>query len=108
MWIYTTKGFLSVVQHVEIPESFQIRARDSDSLAHFWPEEAIRVIDWADYRYRITIPKSEALPVLLEAISSIDYTSFKDACGASGEYHEALGKVWWLMREYQKDVEGGR
>ena len=78
MWAFTTHGFLSIVQHNAMPDHFQVKARVPDPLENLWPDHEIEVIDWADYRYRITIEKSEVLPVLLEAIASVNYTSFKD------------------------------
>ena len=64
MWIFTTHGFLSVVQHNAMPDHFQIKSRVRDPLSELWPDHEIEVIDWADYRFRITIEKSDALSVL--------------------------------------------
>ena len=61
MWIFTTAGFLSIVQHMDIPTHFQVKARAPEPLEHFWPEHDIEVIDWADYRYRISISKEEVV-----------------------------------------------
>ena len=101
MWLFTTHGFLSVVQHNAMLDHFQIKSRVRDPLRELWPEHEIEVIDWADYRYRITIEKSEVLPALLEAIASIDYTSFKDACSDDAEYHAVLSRIWMEMYRYQ-------
>ena len=108
MWTFTTHGFLSIVQHNAMPDHFQVKARVPDPLEKLWPDHEIEVIDWADYRYRITIGKSEVLPVLLEAIASVDYTSFKDACSSDAEYHRALSKIWMEMYRYQSKNEHGR
>ena len=29
-----------------------------------WPEEEIEEIDWADYRFRITVRKEKVIPVI--------------------------------------------
>ena len=108
MWAFTTHGFLSIVQHKAIPDHFQVKARVSDPLEKLWPDHEIEVIDWADYRYRITIGKSEVLPVLREVIASVDYTSFKDACSSDAEYHWALSKIWMEMYRYQSKLEADR
>ena len=105
MWAFTTYGFLSIVQHKAIPDHFQVKARVSDPLEKLWPDHEIEVIDWADYRYRITIEKSEVLPVLLEVIASVDYTSFKDACSSDDSYSLALSRVWQVMFSYQSASE---
>ena len=105
MWAFTTHGFLSIVQHNAMPDYFQVKARVPDPLEKLWPDHEIEVIDWADYRYRITIGKSEVLPVLLEVIASVDYTSFKGACGQDSRYHLTLSKVWNIMYSYQSEME---
>ena len=106
MWIFTTKGFLSIVQHKDLPGHFQIKSRVSKPLAELWPDHEILVIDWADYRYRINIRKEEAMPVLAEQISSVLYTSFKDECRDKANYYHALTRVWSTMYNFQVLSEG--
>ena len=108
MWVFTIDGFLSIVQHNAMPDHFQVKSRVPGPLESLWPDHEVEVIDWADYRYRITIGKSEMLPVLLEAIASVDYTSFKDACSRDPEYHWALSKIWMEMYRYQSKLEADR
>ena len=105
MWLFTTYGFLSVVQHKDVTDHFQVKSRVRAPLEALWPEHDILVIDWADYRFRITIEKSVALPVLLEVMGSVDYTSFKGACGQDSRYHLTLSKVWNIMYSYQSEME---
>ncbi len=105
MWAFTTHGFLSIVQHNAMPGHFQVKARVPDPLEKLWPDHEIEVIDWADYRYRITIGKPEVLPVLLEAIASVDYTSFKDACSSDDIYSLVLSRIWQIMFSYQSASE---
>jgi hypothetical protein len=104
MWIFTTRGFLSIVQHNVMPDYFQIKSRTTDPLKHFWPNHEIEVIGWADYRFRITIPKEEAIDVLIEKIGSVDYTSFKNEC-EDEDYHGSLVRVWTIMYNYQSRLE---
>ncbi len=105
MWIFTTKGFLSIVQHNSMPDHFQVRSRVINPLSALWPDHEVEVIDWADYRYRITIPKAGVVPVLAEQIAAVGYTNFKNECRRDEEYQEALGVVWETMYHYQTSVE---
>ena len=107
MWVFTTHGFLSIVQHNAMPDHFQVKARVPGPLESLWPDHEVEVIDWADYRYRITIEKPEVLPVLLEVIASVDHTSFKDACSDDANYHLALSSVWQVMYSFQEHSELG-
>jgi hypothetical protein len=103
--MFTTHGFLSVVQHNAMPDHFQIKSRVRDPLCELWPDHEIEVIDWADYRFRITIEKSDALPTLLKVMESVDYTSFKGACSQDSRYHLVLTKIWNIMYSYQGEME---
>lgn len=106
MWMFTTRGFLSIVQHKDMPLHFQVKSRVPGPLRELWPDHEVEVIDWADYRYRITIPKDEVVPVLAREIEAVLYTSFKDACRDDEAYHRALTSVWSTMHRFQSFMEG--
>ena len=105
MWIFTKHGFIAIVQHNSMQGHFQIKSRIIDPLEILWPDKEIEIIDWADYRFRITIAKEEALHVLAEQAASVDYTSFKDRCKYDEDYHHALTRVWSIMLDYQQRME---
>ena len=49
------------------------------------------------------------VPVLVGAIESIDYTSFKDQCRDDMVYYyEALVRIWTEMYRYQTKMEGAK
>ena len=104
MWIFTTRGFISIVQHNSMKACFQVKSREPGPLEHFWPEQEIRVIDWADYRYRIDIGKDEVYPVLNKLLDSIDYTGFKNNCEGQ-DYYRALTRIWSVMFAFQESME---
>ena len=106
MWVFTKHGFISVVQHNTMPDHFQVKSRVVEPLENLWPESEIEVIDWADYRFRITLPKIEAALVITEkVIGDIGYTSFKNECENDPDYHYALTRVWGIMYNYQARME---
>ena len=72
MWLFTDKGFLSIVQHNQIEDCFQVKSRVAEPLEILWPNQEVEVIDWADYRYRITIAKEEVIPVLARGSAVYD------------------------------------
>ena len=57
MWVFTKCGFLAIVQHNSMPDHFQVKSRTIEPLEILWPEHEIEIIDWADYRFRITMAK---------------------------------------------------
>ena len=72
MWIFTKYGFLSIVQHNAMPKFFQVKARIIDPLEQLWPEHEIEIIDWADYRFRITIEKDKVFDILSKEIQNVN------------------------------------
>ena len=106
MWVFTTKGFLSIVQHKDVTDHFQVKSRVRAPLESLWPNHDILAIDWADYRFRINIRKEEAIPVIAKEIEQVLYTSFKDECREDEDYHHALTRVWSTMYNFQALSEG--
>ena len=105
MWVFTSHGFISIVQHLHNGECFQVKARVPHPLKKLWPDHEIQVIDWADYRYRINIRKDEVTPVIEETIMEIDYSSFKNECEWDDGYHHALVSIWNTMYRFQSERE---
>ena len=105
MWVFTSHGFISIVQHLHNEEFFQVKARVPHPLEQLWPDHEIQVIEWADYRYRINIRKDEVTPVIEEAVRGIDYSSFKNECEWDDGYHHALVSIWNTMYRFQSERE---
>ena len=105
MWVFTTGGFLAIVQHKDMPDFFQVKSRSAQPLSAMWPEEEIEEIDWADYRFRITVRKEKVIPVITGALESLDYTSFKNECFHDEEYRRALERIWSTMHNFQTLIE---
>ena len=94
MWLMTTRGFFSVVQHFDDAEKVLIRARaleDLESLCELAEEvlddaskgglaaDAIIEMKEADYRYRL-IADSEAWAEVMRALmAEVTYPNFKNA-----------------------------
>ena len=105
MWIFTKYGFISVVQHNSLEDCFQVKSRVVEPLEILWPEIDIEIIDWADYRFRITIEKDKVFDILSKEIQNVNYTSFKNECYVDHDYHDALVRVWNTMYNYQMKME---
>lgn len=100
MWIFTSKGFISVVQHRQYPEKRLVRARERDVLKELFPGEEIVKLNDADYRYRVTVPAKEVAMLLFDSIMKMDYDNFKNSISPKKEaYHDACMKVWSVMQQ---------
>jgi hypothetical protein len=82
MWVITTRGFFSVVQHNENPDTLLVRGRvheDLERLAEIveglemWHDPA------ADYAWRARVSPGEWAYALGVMSGEIDYRNFKNA-----------------------------
>lgn len=118
MWVYTTKGFFSIVEDRDNPDQVIIRARlkkDIDNLKRIFDSLKLRakkiaVNSRADYRYRFTADRMDWITVMIRLMVGLHYANFKDAVydTESGEMkekrHETYLNIWMTMRELQ-DLE---
>jgi hypothetical protein len=113
MWIFTTGGFVSAVQHRDNPELVMVRARDKESLEtmlegielsgvandeKFERPEIVSVP--GDYRWRVTVSKATfAVFVQFEILNYLNYDNYKTALTkVRGEkWHRATMGVWTSM-----------
>ena len=61
MWIFTTSGFLSIVQHKDADGHFQIKSRVRAPLEDLWPDHEILEIGWACLLYTSPSPRDGLL-----------------------------------------------
>lgn len=94
MWIMTTNGFISAVQHRANPNYLMVRARKKEHLLQINPEAAIEQITPSDYPWRTTLTKAEFKVALIAQIDQIDYDNFKNAV-SDNHYHKFLERVWF-------------
>ena len=115
MWIYTTRGFFSIVRDSDQPQNVLVRARlkgDLENLRSAWPTlTPTRETNRRDYRFRASLDARE-LPLLLSKLASeVTYTNFKNAVASkqgddrANLYHD----VWHVMasaqdKEFDADV----
>jgi hypothetical protein len=91
MWVVTTKGFFSAVEHRKDPNTVIVRARvrkDLEAARNLIEDAADRrrhriyVDNTADYPYRLDLPKDIWASVVAQLAHDIDYDNFKDAVKA--------------------------
>ena len=123
MWLFTKHGFYSVVcarqgdgsygQPID-PDRLMVRARVRDHLKALRKRffdllgryDIIESIG-TDYAYRMFVPKSVWLQVLVGLTEEMDYDNFKSEVarfqGESGaDYEHAWHEVWSVMSRLQK------
>ena len=79
-----------------------IRSRSIEPLDSLWPSSEVMILDRADYRYRIFVPRKEVSEVIMGLLDGLDYPNFKAACTDDDDYQIALASVWRTMYGYQE------
>ena len=115
MWIFTSKGFLSIVEDKDDPARLLVRARyEGDIERHFGEEAGVFELESADYRFRAFLPREEVQAVIDRELSLLDYGNFKNSFDRDNvslspeireERHDALFKVWSAMSDSQEAVQ---
>jgi len=115
MWIFTTKGFFSVVQQENDPQQVLIRARlkkDIQNMKRLFNALGLKpggiiVNARSDYKYRFSADRTDWILVMTRLMLDMRYTNFKDAAYKADSReikdnrHEAYFRIWTAMRGMQ-------
>ncbi len=114
MWIFTTFGFFSAVEHRDDNRSLLVRTRvrvDAELLAvKLYGSDAIMVTPNADYPYRVKVGKREFAQLISEEIMRIGYKNFKNEVASKQSYARArlYGNVWGQMHDAERKLDCDR
>ena len=95
MWLMTTRGFYSVVEHREDDNLLLVRARckqDIEALAELIPVTPVSILD-ADYAWQIEAPRAQWAAALMALLAEVTYPNFNNAMRDSDRHDVYLG-VW--------------
>lgn len=115
MWVFTTKGFFSIVEHKKDPNRVVIRARirkDIESIKMLFEKLGLEVSDVVenvsfDYRYRVFASRPDWASAMTKLITDVGYKNFKnavyeaDSLEIRDKRHEAYLDIWVIMHELQ-------
>jgi hypothetical protein len=126
MWVITTKGAFSAVQHRDNPDLLVVRTRDhgdAERLEAFYqdfldetaqaawvevtlpdyPSAEILAYEVSDYPWRVIMPKTAWDQFLSEAVEDLDYGNFKDAVKAvqGKDRARVYTRVWSALLELE-------
>ena len=111
MWLITTRGFYSVVEHRSDPERLIVRARrreDLEALSELIPELEIFSDRRADYRWRAIVSRSEWVVAVALLVAELDYPNFKSAVAKrqGSERAQLYGEIWQILYGLQESEKG--
>jgi hypothetical protein len=99
MWLFTTSGFISIIE--KDANHLAVRARDSLSLSPLAQsyDVVIRRTPTADYPYRVFITKDQFKNWLSNQPGQVQYKNFKSEVTITRgkKFSNALLKVWSAM-----------
>lgn len=110
MWLLTTDGFYSAVEHREDPTVLLVRSRARKDLetmldvayAQEKKPKIVRMKD-ADYEFRVEISRAKWFFYVGNAAQNIDYDNFKDAVAlVDKERSQIYMGVWIALRNIGK------
>ena len=121
MWIAFKDGFISVVQHRELPNCLLVRARcmaHIDAVRNLYRAKQLPVPDVvksprADYPYRLYVNKQDFASIVNELVMSIEYDNFKSAVGSTvkqgddASYLDFLHSVWHAGLSMERSPANG-
>ncbi len=107
MWLFTPRGFFSVVAHRDDPGLVLVRARaheDLRKLTGVLGQIDILETPDGDYRWRTTVTRRAWTGALVLLAAEIDYPNFKSEVAErqGSERAAAYGRVWSVMHELQE------
>jgi hypothetical protein len=109
MWLFTTKGYVSIVAHREEKDELLVRARTRRDLEDFLGKGTTNIIEEtpeADYRWRAVVLRREvALLISRYVQQELTYDNFKNAAGDRDAYlDDILARLWRDLRRWQQDT----
>jgi len=119
MWVFTNKGFFSIVEDRNDSTKLLVRSRIKGDLERVFDDAIehcgafITETPNADYRFRVFLPKEMVVAEIAREVSEIDYGNFKNSFADNDDlpsplravmkYH--MSDVWSAMWAAQKEAK---
>jgi hypothetical protein len=100
MWLFTSKGFVSVVQDRDNNDNLLVRARVKSHLQALFPQGTVIETQDADYLFRCSLQRKLVEQVMADQVNAIDYGNFKDTV-VDPDYHSACLRCWSSLHQLQ-------
>lgn len=114
MWLFTVRGFFSVVIDNQHEGRMLIRARCRADIFNLYNDhhEALSSMTrpasdpTRDYRWRLSVSREEWLILATRLADAVNYSNFKSACHKRPDQDSKAGAllhVWGIMSDLQRD-----
>jgi hypothetical protein len=111
MWIFSRRGFYSVVEHKDNPNLILVRARREQDLANLIRgyELAHKITEHPDfdYRWRLIVDRLTWQELSAPLLAEIDYPSFKTELAQTDQVDKLpmLLGFWEQLADYQAEIQ---
>ena len=107
MWLFSDKGFVSIVADQQDPKALLVRGRFKGDIEKLFPGAKVTETPHRDYRFRTTLPRITASMRIAALMSGIEYHNFKDQI-TEHLRHDAYFRVWNAMYSAQEEAQAQR
>lgn len=73
MWVFTPKGFFSIVEDKNNPDRFNVSAHTREHLYNLFPRVEIYANPDGDCAWKVNVPRTEMTSIMATALHNIDY-----------------------------------
>ena len=100
--LFCSGGFVSVVAHRKVKDSFLVRARNMDHLKELFPNADHFSLEDSDYPHRAVVPRIGSRRCFAKQLEVLDYDNFKNSIDEI-KYSDACNFVWKVMFDYGRE-----
>lgn len=92
MWIFTSKGFISIVPYPDDTEIFMVRARRREHLRSLFPGEELYKVSATKYWFRMFLPRQQVIDKIAKEMKAIQYPTFRLSL-EDADYYDVCDRV---------------
>lgn len=104
MWLFSQKGFFSIVEHKDDPDLLLVRSRVKGDIEKYWPTAIVKENAGSDYRFRAFLPRFEVVDKVAKMVHDINYPDYKESV-ADMERIPWYVDVWSTMSSMQHHLK---
>jgi hypothetical protein len=107
MWIWTSRGYYSIVQDKENSLFLCVRAHIKGDIHLLFPNATVDEDSGSDYLFRSWIPRGVLVKAIAREVSKVDYPNFKHSVTDHRRWPYLL-ECWSVMANMQDALEAER
>ncbi|HOG17031.1 MAG TPA: hypothetical protein PLB96_06775 [Syntrophales bacterium] len=101
MWVFTKRGFVSIIASENSPTSFMVQSHFPGHIESLFPNARVTEAPagYGNYRFRAAVQKQAVAEKLLDIVEHIDYFTFKESI-PDERYRKAVMDAWATLNKH--------